>query len=159
LNSAQIWDELERAGIPGIKGVWRDTRYWVVVALEQKYPGHAKQAALIASQCRSAAYQGRFVIVVDDDIDPTNIDDVLWALRTRCDPESSIDIIRRCWSSHLDPIIPRSRKGLNSRAIIEAVRPYEWIDDFPPSVKPNPSLKKEIMEKWSHIILGKVSLH
>ena len=154
LCSVQIWDELEKAGVPGVKGVWRDTRYWTVVAIEQKYPGHAKQAALIASQCRSGAYQGRFVIVVDDDIDPTNIDDVLWALRTRCDPESSIDIIRRCWSTHLDPIIPVSRKGLNSRAIIEATRPYEWIADFPPVVAPSPALEREVMKKWSHVIFN-----
>lgn len=155
LSSVQIWDELEKAGVPGVKGVWRDTRYWVVVAIEQKYQGHAKQAGVVASQCKGGAYSGRYVIVVDEDIDPTNIDDVLWALRTRCDPENSIDIIRRCWSTHLDPIIPTARKGLNSRAIIEATRPYEWINDFPPVVDPSPALAREVMSKWSHIIQGK----
>jgi hypothetical protein len=31
------------------------TRLLVVVAIKQRYPGHARQAALIASQCRAAA--------------------------------------------------------------------------------------------------------
>ena len=44
------------------------------------------------------AYLGRYVIVVDDDIDPTNTFDVLWALASRSDPVESIEILRRCWS-------------------------------------------------------------
>ncbi len=35
---------------------------------------------------------GKITIVVDDDIDPTNEDDLWWAVATRCDPASSIDI-------------------------------------------------------------------
>ena len=31
-----------------------------------------KQAGMIASQCRSGAYLGRYVVVVDDDVDITN---------------------------------------------------------------------------------------
>lgn len=61
------------------------------------YNGHAKQALAIASQCRNSAYMGRFIIVVDDDIDPSNTDDVLWALTTRCDPALDIDVLRNCW--------------------------------------------------------------
>ena len=87
---------------------------------------------MIASQCFSGGYQNRFTIVVDDDIDPTRIDDVVWALSTRCDPETGIDIQRRCWSSSLDPMIhPDSKVLLNSRAVIEACRPYEWMSKFP----------------------------
>ena len=51
-----------------------------VLAIKQRYPGHARQAALIASQCRSGAYLGRYVIVVDDDIDITNTEEVIWAI-------------------------------------------------------------------------------
>jgi UbiD family decarboxylase len=41
----------------------------VIIALKQRYPGHARQAELIASQCRAAALLRRYVMVVDDDID------------------------------------------------------------------------------------------
>ena len=88
-RSAHVWEEMEKAGVPDVKGVWSHEpgpRQFTVVAIKQRYPGHAKQAGMLASQCFSGGYQNRFTIVVDDDIDPTRIDDVVWALSTRCDP-------------------------------------------------------------------------
>jgi UbiD family decarboxylase len=40
---------------------------------------------------------------VDDDIDPTNVHRVLWAMATRSRPAQSIDILRETWSTYLDP--------------------------------------------------------
>ena len=57
---------------------------------------------------------------------------MIWAMSSRCEPEADIDILRRCWSGPLDPVIHPTKKGFNSRAIIDATRPYEWIKDFPP---------------------------
>ena len=91
---------------------------------------------------------GRYVVVVDEDIDPTNINEVLWAIASRSDPQRSIDIIRECPSSDLDPIVPKGLKGLNSKAIIDACRPYRWIKEFPPVAQPSPSMQKEMWEKW-----------
>jgi len=71
----------------------------VIVSIKQRYPGHARQAAFIVSHCRPAAYHGRYVIVVDEDIDPSDTQQVLWALCTRSDPEKDIEIIRRAWST------------------------------------------------------------
>jgi len=85
---------------------------------------------------------------VDDDIDVADLNDVMWAVCTRSDPASSIEIIRRCWSGPLDPAIPTERKGLNSRAIIDACRPYEWRSEFPDVVDVEEKLKKEVNEKW-----------
>ena len=55
LRSGMIWDQLEKAGVPGVVGVWcppeAGNRLMTVVALTTQYLGHAKQAALIASQC------------------------------------------------------------------------------------------------------------
>ena len=156
MRSASIWEALEKAGIPDIRGVRchekAGHRFLTIVSIKQRYPGHAKQVGLIASQCRDAAYLGRYVIVVDEDIDVFDNDEVLWAVATRSDPEHSIDIIRRCWSGPLDPAIPVGRKGLNSRAIIEACRPYEWIDQFPKTVTSSPERKEEILKKWGNLI-------
>lgn len=156
MRSAMIWEELEKSGIPDIRGVRchekAGHRFMTIVSIKQRYPGHAKQVGMIASQCRGAAYLGRFVIVVDEDIDIFNNDEVLWAMATRCDPQESIDIIRRAWSGPLDPAIPLGKKGHNSRAIIEACRPYEWIDKFPRSVESGPELKAKILKKWGKII-------
>ena len=57
-----------------------------IISIKQAYPGHAMRAAHGALG-GTAGYHGRFVMVVDDDIDPFNLHDVMWALATRCDPE------------------------------------------------------------------------
>src|SRR5678815_1932127 len=125
-RSALIWNALEDAGVPDVRGVWLNPaayRFFSIVKIKQRYPGHAKQAALIASQCRPGAYLGRYVVVVDDDIDIYNPNDIIWAISTRSEPEN-IDILRRCWSGPLDPAISTGRKGFNSRAIIDACLLY-----------------------------------
>jgi 4-hydroxy-3-polyprenylbenzoate decarboxylase len=155
IRSAQIWNALDDAGVPEIKAVWVHPaagRFLTVLSIRQRYPGHAKQAAMIASQCRAGAYLGRYVIVVDDDIDITKSDDVIWALCSRSDPVRSIDILRRCWSGPLDPAIRREEKGFNSRAIIDATRPYEWRDTFPAVSGHSVELKAEVKRKWAHLM-------
>ena len=157
-RSAMVWEELERAGVPDVVGVYcppeGNTRLLTVVAIRQRYPGHARQAGLIASQCHAAAYLGRFTVVVDDDIDPTDMKDVWWAMTTRCDPAEDIEILRRCWSGPLDPIVQRGKKGFNSRAVIDACRPFEWIKDFPASVIVPPDLARQVRQKWGKQVLS-----
>jgi len=149
LRSAFIWDYMEKAGVPDVKGVaCYQGRFFTTVAIRQRYPGHAKQAGLIAAQCHAGAYLGRYVVVVDDDIDVFDINDVLWALCTRVDPAKDIDFIRRCWSGPLDPIIPKREKGFSSRAIIDACRPYEWMRDFPQVSGASRKLKEQVLERY-----------
>ncbi|MCG6533538.1 MAG: UbiD family decarboxylase [Syntrophales bacterium LBB04] len=94
----------------------------------------------------------RFNIVGDDDIDPSNLEEVVWAMCTRCNPEISLDIIKRCLSSPLDPVFnkngPVPWNQLNARVIVEACRPFEWMKDFPPMVGITPQEKDEIERKW-----------
>src|SRR3954447_10784068 len=52
---------------------------------------------------------GKFYIVVDDDVDITNLQDVIWAMATRCDPGEAIDIVRGVWTSPADPAIRPSK--------------------------------------------------
>jgi len=158
LRSALIWDEMEKAGVPDVKGVWLTvsggSRLVLAVSIKQRYPGHAKQAAVVASQCHAGAYLGRYVIVVDDDIDPSNTDDLIWAMSSRSDPETDIDIIRRCWSGPLDPIIQPGKKGFNSRAIIDACRPFEWMKDFPPVAESSKEVLDATAKKWGKILFS-----
>ncbi len=158
VHAAQIWDHVEKAGLPNVKGVWCMEAgigaLFNVISIKQAYPGHARQALLLASQVLGGAYIGRFVIVVDDDIDPTSLYDVIWAMSTRCDPEYAIEIIRRCWSGNLDIAIPRERKGLSSRALIDACKPYERRDDFSLIAESCEELKEAMTKKWKEEIYG-----
>ncbi len=151
-QAAQIKEAIKAAGVPGIKEVWclepGGSRFFVAVSIEQLYSGHPRQVGLVASQCGPGAYMNRYVIVVDQDIDVTDMQDVLWAMATRSDPERSIEIIKRCRSGPLDPAIPLQDKGLNSRAVIDCCRPFEWKDKFPEVVETSQDLMDKVTLKW-----------
>src|SRR5579875_1344334 len=123
LRSAMLRKALKDAGVPGIVGAYchpvGGCRLLYVIAIRQLYPGHAKQVGLLASQVRAGAYMNRMVVVVDEDVDITDLNDVMWAVLTRADPAQDYEIIRRCWSGPLDPAIHPDHKGFNSRVIID----------------------------------------
>ncbi|HEY7553291.1 MAG TPA: UbiD family decarboxylase [Candidatus Binatia bacterium] len=161
MRSALIWNALDEAGVPDVQAVWAHPsggRFMTVLSIRQRYPGHARQAAMIASQCRSGAYLGRYVVVVDDDIDITNSEEVIWAISSRSDPVHSIEILRRCWSGPLDPRIARDEVGHSSRAIIDATRPYEWRDKFPKSSGASRALKDKVANDWRVFLDQKVGV-
>ncbi|MFH1488569.1 MAG: UbiD family decarboxylase, partial [Pseudomonadota bacterium] len=132
-------------------GVWQHGYGMMVISLKQKYAGHAKQAALIASGTRSANIV-RFIVVVDEDVDPYNIMDVNWAIGTRCDPECDIDIIKEGWSEGIDPMITpekRERKDFTTgKVLINACRPLWKRPEYPPVVAVSPELRSKITKKW-----------
>jgi UbiD family decarboxylase len=156
MRAASLWDELEAAGVPAIKGVWKmaggGPRFINVIAIEQQHAGHAKMAGLVAAGCGSNAYLGRIVIVVDDDIDITNSAEVMWALATRWDPKTQTDIIDGMWTGYIDPTLPPGTREngelTNSRIIIYAVRPFHWKDDYPKVNAVSPSYAETIRQKW-----------
>ena len=160
LRSALLTDELQRVGIPDVAAAWQHevggSRLFTVVAIRQRYPGHARQTLHVAAQCRAGAYAGRYTIVVDDDIDPSNLEEVIWAVCTRSDPATSIDIIPRSWSTPLDPRIPPERKAAgdftNSRGLIDATRPWEWRDQYPALNVPSREVRDRAFERWRHLL-------
>lgn len=158
MKAGMIWDEVERAGLSNVRGVWcheaGGARMFNVIAIQQAYAGHSKQAGMAAASCQSGSYLGRFVVVVDEDIDPTDLFDVLWAMCTRCDPAEDIDIIRRMWSGPLDPRIPRGAAS-NSRAVIDACRPFEMLKDFPLVARSSPGLRRKVAAKFRDVLTGR----
>jgi len=98
----------------------------------------------------------RVVVVVDDDVDPSNLHDVMWAVATRCEPSEQIDILRNAWSSALDPRISPADKlrGItsHSKVIIEACRPFAWLDKFPPTSALSLAEAAAIEEKWGDLL-------
>jgi len=149
-RAAGIWSNLESAGVTDVVGVWQHVaQLMTVVAVRQRYDGHAKRAALIAA---ANSYMGRLVVVVDDDVDPSNLADVMWAVATRCEPSEQIDIVRSAWSSALDPRIPPPDKqrgvASHSKAIIDACRPFAWMEKFPATSALSAEDVRAIEQKW-----------
>lgn len=159
MGSSIIHNDAVGVGLPGIKRIWFHIgmeQMFIVASIKQMYAGHDKDVALFLNSKRTGTPMARYVIVVDDDIEPSNIDEVIWAMCTRCDPDKHIDIVRRTRSAALDPIIePGAVKGtgfLGSRAIISACKPFEWMDRFPEDIKLSPQLIKQVTDKWGKLL-------
>jgi 4-hydroxy-3-polyprenylbenzoate decarboxylase len=156
---------LEASGIPGIQRVYTLARPFMrVVVLKQMYAGH------VADVTRAIApggeqHSGHHIwILVEEDIDPTNAEEVLWALASRCAPESGVTTVPVTAVWQLDPLLrpeDRSEPGQDAgrkryRAhdlVLNACRPYEWIDEFPPIAVNGPELRQRIREKWRHLFV------
>ena len=153
-RAAGIWGDLEASGVTDVVGAWQHvSQLMTVVSIKQRYAGHAKRAGLIAA---ANSYMGRLVVIVDEDVDPSNLADVMWAVTTRSEPSESVDIIREAWSSALDPRIPPQDKlrGVtsHSKMIINACKPFAWRDEFPPSSALSIDEAREIERKWRDVL-------
>jgi UbiD family decarboxylase len=160
MRSAMLKQELHGAGVPDVTQVWCHevgaSRMLHGIAIKQRYPGHAKQVGVLASSCGSTVYGCKMVIVVDDDIDVSNFEQLMWAMVTRCDPATSIDILRRMRTSPADPrLLPEQRKMkdlTNSRMVVDATRPYDWRDKFPRVNAPSPESARKGREKFGYLL-------
>jgi 3-polyprenyl-4-hydroxybenzoate decarboxylase len=153
---------LENFGIPGVKAVWSHYSgsggLFIVVSIEQLYSGHARQVGLIASQY--PAHMGAYTVVVEEDIDPSNLDQVLWAMVTRARLDRQIHILPDCHTNNVHTAIPpaekmagdRQRPLTAARVIIDACRDLSWKEDWYPVARISPEFRTKITEKWEVIL-------
>lgn len=98
-----------------------------VISMKKAYPGHAKRVMMGAwSYLRQFMYT-KWLIVVDDDINPRDWKDVMWAMSTRMDPARDITVIENTPIDYLDFASPES--GLGSKIGMDATN--KW----PPETK------------------------
>jgi 4-hydroxy-3-polyprenylbenzoate decarboxylase len=73
-------------------------------------------------------------------------------MSTRSDPATDIEILRRSWGSKLDPMLVPGDPQFNSRAIVDACRPWERLDTFPQVAESDPAYLREIRERWHSVL-------
>lgn len=152
-----VWEALERTALTGIRGVWAHCNgLFIVISLKQQFAGHAKMALLTALSARGSTSAYRYYVAVDEDIDPTNLNDVLWAMTTRCDPERQIDIVRGTTSAGIDPILSPQKRAVRDltcgRVLIDACKPWEWIEEFGKSMTFTPEYEQRIRDKYAELL-------
>lgn len=155
-GAAEIWKALEACGLPEILGVWNHeagpaTRF-TVIQIRQRYPGHARNVLHVASSCSAGAYNGKWTVVVDEDIDASDLDQVLWAMCTRFDPVTDIDTIQKAWSSGRDPMFLPG--NFNNRILIDACVPYDrkLRGKFPTVVDVSSEMRAKLKAKFGKIL-------
>jgi 4-hydroxy-3-polyprenylbenzoate decarboxylase len=160
VRSALLRENITKAGVPDVTGAWMHEvgggRFLVGVSIKQRYGGHARQAGHIACQCHLAAYSGRYVVVTDEDVDVSNLEELIWAMCTRSDPATSIDFLTNAWSTPLDPRIDPTRRAeknfTNSRAIIDACRPWHWRDKYPTVISGTLEDRREAKKRFAYLL-------
>lgn len=156
-RAARVWDDLNRLGLPGIKGVYVHPASaggfgMTIVSLEQRYAGHAPQVLAIAAQCPGGAYYSKWIIAVDEDVDPSDINQVIWAMSTRCNPVEDIDIQRQTWSTWLDPTQnPPEERPWGSKALINACMEHRYKDVFSKRSKVARSVYEKVRSRWAEL--------
>lgn len=146
---------LEKSGLPGIVGVGRVGPFFVI-SIKQMYSGHALRAADYFMS-GLADRPPRFLVIVDEDIDPSNINDVSWAISTRCEPAEQVHILRQRWCNETNPagLTPEKREAddiTSGTMIIDACKPYklkEYWDVMFKTIDISEKRRAEVAEKWN----------
>jgi vanillate/4-hydroxybenzoate decarboxylase subunit C len=92
-----------------------------IVSTKCRLGGYGKAVAMRLLSTPHGMPYAKFVIVVDDFVDPFNLDQVMWALATRVNPDRHISIISNCPGMPLDP--SSDPPGMHSKVIIDATTP------------------------------------
>jgi len=110
--------------VPSVTAVHLPTsgvgRFHCYISLDKRVEGEQKQAALIAlGECDFVKH----VFLVDADIDVFREEEVLWAVATRVQADTGVDVIRGAKGNALDPSQVHDTAG--AKMIIDATKPLD----------------------------------
>ena len=128
LNLSGIQREAENLRLiqslmPNVRSIFypsSGTHFHCYLSIQKLRPGDARQAGVILLGLDPYV---KMVVVVDDDIEISRQDEVLWAMATRMQPQEDMFIIQNLNCNVLDP---SSREGLSSKVVIDATMPKDW---------------------------------
>ena len=122
-KEACVYEELKRT-MPGIQAVHLPVsgtcRFHAYISIKQRFNGEAKVAALATIPHHDIV---KHIVVVDEDIDPYNEKEMLWAIATRVQADRDVTIIPHCRSGLLDP--SGVVEGVGPKMIIDATKPMD----------------------------------
>jgi UbiD family decarboxylase len=160
LRSAKIWDDLDKLGMVGVTGVYCHPAAaggfgMTVISLKQQYAGHAAQALALTAQVPGGAYYTKWVVAVDEDVDPSDMNQVIGAMASRCNPVDDIDILRNTWSTPLDPSQnPPAKRPYGSKALINACKDHRYLSTFSARTRLRRSVYDGVAQKWTSLGLA-----
>jgi UbiD family decarboxylase len=144
----------EKLGIPGVKRVsmhepLTNLRKVVALVLDRSTPRTEVWRALYGAAAWNRA-AGKYIIAVNDDIDPDNADALLWAMSYRANPALDLQILPHRDQGHG----PRSQRndGEDASVLIDAT----LKEDFPPISLPKREYMERAKEIWEELGLPKL---
>ena len=153
-----IRSDLVRAGFP-ITGFYippESSGCICVVSVKNIYSNIANQIAA----CIWANKNGKFIpriIVVEDDIDPTDMKQVIFAWATKCHPKNGTMVLENMPGTNLIPFLSKNeRKFLKcSNVVYDCMWPLDWEPENIPrlasfnSIYPE-NIQKRVLSNWKN---------
>jgi len=167
LRAAIAWNTLERAGVPGVLDVFVHpvtNGTTIVVQIRKASEGHPKWVAAALWSTGAALFRYKNVIVVDDDIDPSDYSALDWAIAYRVRARTDdVVVFPGTFGSPIDPSTPLEERslpdlgtGLWNRVLVDATKTWryapreEWGGaKFPPTVAPAPEDRERVLRRWN----------
>lgn len=135
-TSVPIYKQL-RETLPEVKAVNANYQHGLtaIVAADMRFGGFGKTVAMRVATTPHGISYCKNIIVVDGDVDPFNLDQVMWALNTRVRPDKDVTVIQNTPGFPLDPC--SEPPGMGSKLIIDAttpeypdhIREFQMIDE------------------------------
>lgn len=130
----ELFVPLVRRQIPEVVDLWLPpaacSYRMAVVSIRKRYPGQARRVMMALWGMLPQFNYTKFVVVVDDDIDPRQWTDVLWAISTRADPGRDLMLLDRTPIDYLDFASPVAglggKLGIDATSKIGAETSREW---------------------------------
>ncbi len=122
-----------------------------VVQMRKAYPGHAKRVMFgVWSFLRQFMYT-KFVIVVDEDVNPRSWEDVIWAVTTRMDPARDTIMAENTPIDYLDFASPVA--GLGSKMGLDATNkwPGETAREWGRPIVMDQAIRERIDGLWDEL--------
>ncbi len=122
-----------------------------VVSMRKQYPGHAKRVMFgLWSVLRQFMYT-KFIVVVDEDIDPRDWKEVVWAMTTRMDPVRDTVLVENTPIDYLDFASPVS--GLGGKMGLDATNkwPGETQREWGTPIQMDPDVKARVDAMWGDL--------
>jgi len=127
-----------------------------VVSIRKQYAGHAKRVMFgLWSILRQFMYT-KFIVVVDEDIDPRNWQEVIWAMTTRMDPVRDTVLVDNTPIDYLDFASPVS--GLGGKMGLDATNkwPGETQREWGRIIQRDAQVKARVDAMWGALGLSEI---
>lgn len=118
-----------------------------IISTKCRYGGYGKEVAFRLLSTPHGGPYAKNIIIVDENVDPFNLPQVMWALSTRVRPSKDVSVIENCPGMPLDP--SSYPEGMASKLIIDATTPV--------APEPNPRVTHTLedpvgSDKWEKVI-------
>jgi len=153
IKGAEVYHELRKLGLP-VKGVFYPpygVGHLAVVSTETPFINFAKRVAHAVWATKPGLFT-YYIVVVDADVDPANMDEVLHAITTKCHPVNGIHPVPHIPGFPvLLPFLPPKERLLGDAAGV--IFDCTWPKDWPPEIIP---VKATLENLWPKEIQDKV---